>query len=515
MIEIPVLRKYNSKFFDLLNGSVQEHFHPFHIHYKDQNGIFQNTDYTFEDIGGYWQMKKANYHIYISKWFDDSDLIRFDNRFNGANHSILYRPHSLRWVNNPDLSDMSTWRTAQHVQGVLDNYKIIYTDAFGSGIHFEITLLRSGFKKEIVFESLSSMQNPPTPNHRLTALFRYSNGAVKIRSKDLDAIDWDEDSYYESELGFTVSEISDIKKSSFIKPAYANDSNPRHLGGPNKKLLKVFWKKYNGFLWQAKILPSKDWFLGATFPIRADTVTTYDSGAGDGYVEDDASSWAACRSTSGTGAFPVQDAGSEYKAVAQSGAWTTGWYWIQRAFLPFPTGSLPATANISAASVNVYVTLAPDEDNDGYDYITVVQTKQASQITLVVADYNQCGESSGSGWSNSSQTDIIEGINVGERKDISSISTGAWLTINLNSTGISWIARSGETKPSGGPAAGWTLLGLREGHDMQNHTPIDFGTSLSQGITFYTSEEPGSYDPYLSVTYTIPGSPWYNFAQQT
>ena len=163
---------------------------------------------------------------------------------------------------------------------------------------------------------------------------------------------------------------------------------------------------------------------------------------------------------------------------------------IARAFVPIDTSSIPSGATISSATFNVYVTAKEDTDNDAEAYITVVQTSQAAHNTLSNGDYDACG----------AVDNPTEGIDSGQRKDITSISTSAYLSFTLNSTGLGWIKKSGETSNCGS-TAGITCLGMREGHDATD-TRITAFTGANS-ITFYASEQTGtSNDPYLSVTYT-------------
>lgn len=169
---------------------------------------------------------------------------------------------------------------------------------------------------------------------------------------------------------------------------------------------------------------------------------------------------------------------------------------INRAFLPFDTSSIPASASISSATLNMYVTAKVNTDNDGTDYVTVVQTSQSDHTTLTTADYNQCG----------SVSNPIEGIAIDQRKDITSISTSAYISFTLNSTGMGWIKKNGESSNCSS-TDGVSCFGLREGHDAIN-TPI--ATDKFNSVTMSTSEETGtSQDPYLSVTYKVLNfAPW-------
>ena len=119
---------------------------------------------------------------------------------------------------------------------------------------------------------------------------------------------------------------------------------------------------------------------------------------------------------------------------------STGFY-IYRGFLTFDTSFIPYNSTISAASLNVYATSSvTNTDNDGSDYLTVVQTSQPSETLFTSDDYDLCG---------SPVTNPTEGIDAGQRKDISSITLGSYYTFTLNSTGRSWIKTNGQTSNCG------------------------------------------------------------------
>ena len=216
------------------------------------------------------------------------------------------------------------------------------------------------------------------------------------------------------------------------------------------------------------------------------------SGAGDGFVEafnHDAATGDATNHTNTTfHALSSNASGKEF-------SFTT----YDRGFVPFNTSSIPASATVTAATLNLYVTAKTNGDtNDALDYITVVQTSQASETSLATADFDQCG----------SISNPTEGVDSGQRKDISSISTGAYLVFTLNSTGRGWIKKSGQTANCG-TTAGFTCLGVREGHDTTN-TPTDLDTASS--VTFSSSEHSlTSQDPFLSVTYVTSSFVFWQF----
>lgn len=214
------------------------------------------------------------------------------------------------------------------------------------------------------------------------------------------------------------------------------------------------------------------------------------SGAGDGYVysasaggwdfaHDDTTGDTADYTTS-TITFGASDSFGEAE--------------ISRIFLPFDTSSIPSNATIDSATLNVKPDSKTNTDNDGDDWINVVQTSQVSETTLSTADFDQAG----------AINNPTEGAT---RIDFGSITTSAYNTWTLNSTGRGWIKKSGETSNCGS-TAGWTCLGLREGHDA-----IDSAISLNTANTMivFMSEFVGTgSDPYLDITYTVPSSTFYS-----
>lgn len=221
----------------------------------------------------------------------------------------------------------------------------------------------------------------------------------------------------------------------------------------------------------------------------ATTISPF-AGAGDGEIEfqDIFGTWASVHDAA-TG-DTANSTGTTFRVSAANLVSIAAGFEIVRGFLPFDTSSIPAAATISSASLNGYVTSKSNSDNDGSDFITVVRTTQATHSTLATADYDATG--------------TTEGIDSGQRKDITGVSTSAYLSFTLNSTGLGWIAKSGEASNCSA-TTGITCLGLREGHDLLNDSIVG-GAANTNRVTFSTSEETGtSQDPYLSVTYTAPG----------
>jgi len=212
------------------------------------------------------------------------------------------------------------------------------------------------------------------------------------------------------------------------------------------------------------------------------TTSVFYSGSGDGYsaVWESTSSWATIHAAT-TGNDTSAGDVSAYAGFCQhqtSGSKTS----ILRAFYPFDTSSIPDTDVISSATLTLYSTgTLANGDNDGDNFIAIVQTSQASNTTLANGDYDTCGDA---------ETNPTEGAT---RISLNSWSNGAGNAnvFTLNATGIGWISKTGYTK-----------LGAREGHDVKNN---QIANNTSSGAAVYLSETSGtSTDPTLTVTHAAP-----------
>lgn len=182
---------------------------------------------------------------------------------------------------------------------------------------------------------------------------------------------------------------------------------------------------------------------------------------GDGEVWASGASWAAAQgATSGTAEVNT----------SPSAVYSEPGVFMGRVFLPFDTSALPDSAIITSATLRVYVVAVNDNDNDGNDFIRVVESTQASPTLIANADF-----------------DAVTTTALATDVDIGTISNNAYLEFSLNSTGLTLISPTGYTK-----------LALREGHDVLND-PIATGIT---GISIHPSD--AANKPELVINYDLP-----------
>ena len=216
--------------------------------------------------------------------------------------------------------------------------------------------------------------------------------------------------------------------------------------------------------------------------VRGTTTTVYPepdaaSTAGDGFINHSDTTWNAVHdATSGTDAQNASD--PNRVEIRDTGA---GSFVIKRLFANFDTSAI-GTDTVDDATFSMYCDLAHiNSDNDGDDFISIVDCTPASNTTLVVGDFDQCGDSI---------DDPTEMHDVGERKDLTSISTaGAYTDWTLNAAGEAAINGSGVTN-----------LGAREGHDILDNAPASSGNNLYRPAS---ADGTGTtQDPKLVVNHT-------------
>lgn len=164
----------------------------------------------------------------------------------------------------------------------------------------------------------------------------------------------------------------------------------------------------------------------------------------------------------------VLDTNDSLMIGAQSGD-----FGISRTIIVFNTVDWPDAEEIDSAKGSLYINSVTNTDDDGTDYIAVVSAAPASNSALALGDYDSLGT-----------TPYSDSIDLGT---ISSSATEDW---TLNATGIAAI-----------DVDGFTQLGMREGHDIENATPSGNNTIDAASADDADPEKA----PKLELTYVASG----------
>lgn len=447
----------NTKLFDtgLGNGSRVYRCHAGNIHYPDSSQVWQDIDTTLLSKAGGRYQDKCFYSCEVPElstgvftWFNGDHFFSFK----------LKNPVSVGYVPTPDIWGTlgKGWR---------------YPNCFGNGIHFEVIAKNSCLDHRIVWDKAPSdttvdqifdfeiVQFPTGINIRdinttsgtAYALTKAAKDAVEVTEKVIAIFDAANSGLYTSYI-----------------------SNPRAYNALISLPVRMIFYRAQGKGWFRKIVP-KEVFQSAIYPVYADHPTGYYSGSGDGRIyksDADPLDWNVTHdATDGTAVDTNMIMGGESRLSTTS--------YLTRGFIPIDTSGIADGDTISSASLYLYCYEINDGINDSYAYLAVVQASKPDTATtaLVTGDYNNCGATD----------NPTQGHDVSQQKDITGINTSAYTVWTLNSTGISWIDKTGTTR-----------FGLREGHDCQDVAITQGQQSFGR---VYSSERTGtSQDPYVEVT---------------
>lgn len=204
------------------------------------------------------------------------------------------------------------------------------------------------------------------------------------------------------------------------------------------------------------------------------TTSDFYSSSGDGRCRNTDFNWINGRTDISSDTSSSGE-GSLYAGV---GIDSYGDYLWNRTFIPIYT--YIGDVNIVSSTLNLFIEDKWNDDNDGNDFISVFETSQATTSDVANSDYDEFVNNI---------DDLIELIDVSERKDITNISVSNWLEIDLNQNGLDIINKTG-----------WTKLGILGGNDILNHVFVGSNNDHNS-VRFASSEDIQENYLFLSITY--------------
>lgn len=428
-------------------------FHQAPIFYEKQ-GVLEPLAFEFTDTGTAFESIRNGTKVTVKKTFTVQDLITIQNDWENAGQFLSYTPDELFFVDLTDRTNTQPFRQPATVTGIMLNPQTIrFQNAWGHGIHLEVTVMRTKVKKDIVIDSRNDITLPVGLRWQFLAGFKVNGNFADIRDSADRVFDG---SLLESQDGFSLD------GKARILPTLAKDSS---IMG-NHTRIPIFWRRISGQLYQFKVIP-RAYINNATYPIRADATYAPLTGAttDDGSTLTRTSPRSTARSTNVT-TYGQENDTAYWGMVCEN----DGDYQYAQSYFQFDTSAIPDTDTVTSGSLQVYTNEGSGLVTDGYTQRLVGHT-----ITDNGTNYTNLANNNGSISATAYTTMYSD-------DDIDADTTLTQRTWNLNSAGKSYVSKTGNT-----------LFALRLSGDMTDATPT--GRNLH-----WVAFEESATDPVLTIT---------------
>ena len=465
--ELQEKRTLNAKFFNNKDGTQIMQAYAGYVHYMDKySRQFEDVDTTLWPTDNGWEMHKAGYELeipqYADQWFKfiNSAQINYETGedFMVPDEEIHLRPLGVKNVKGELITN---------AQDPWHHKKILYKNAYNQNIDLEFVAQDNSFDKLVVIN-----EKPADLSKDLEFSFELDfseETEIKIKTDDGFEI-WTE----ETPLTISGSLIVEKLRKTWFSSFKVWDSQG------NQKDIKARLEKKGNKYFLTKII-DKEFLKNAVYPVITDATVEQHytdcaggddigtvSHTGDGTPQ----AWANIHNAlTGTAVSACSGTGNYVQAKYVGGGSKIAD--VGRAFIPIDTSGLPDDANISAATLNIYVNALVGDST-----YNVVQTTQPDVTALTTADYDLCG---------STHTPTLGAAAVTPQ-------AANWAVFTLNATGRGWI-----------DVAGYTKLGIRDvEHDITDAVPVN-----NENNKMDFDDDTTANDPYLEITYSIgnPASP--------
>ena len=481
------------------NGKKATEFHIGFVNYLNPANEWAEIDCIIKESGTVFEVTKAPFECTMPMYADGEAFFNNTNRFDVFNKAL---------IDCAPLGVTMVALDASHVQGQLFDINgdgrldaVLYPQAFPQWDADLIYYVQHGraprLQKLIRFNSILNS------NIQAEFYLEYINGVsndIEISTRQIP--DGKTRRQWRDECRQTLNTPAPVSQDKGFYIRAKDEAQKRCIGIKEVKI----WDSYsgiedrkeetitanirkNGTGYKLTKHVNKSFFVDATFPVYTDATSTFypdadpETNTVDGYIENFNASWATCHGQA-TGWLSYPSSATIRAMTGQGGG---GSYQIRRSFALFDIAAI-GTDPVSSTIFSPYLISTINGDNDGYDFVTVVQSSPASDINLITADYDQCG----------SIHNPTEGIATEDRLDITGLSTEQYYDFPFDAAGLGWVttARDGD---------GIVRLGMRAGHDALDHQYAG-GLGTYNRYTCSSADEAGtSQDPKLVVVHALAG----------
>lgn len=474
MQEIKSKRNYNSKHFDLGGGVKQMVTSPANVHYYNKTGEgdgvvgFREVDNTLvwnEEKRG-WEILFSNFQTFIPEY--SADWITFRDLYKDKDQTIGFKAltggaEKGELITVDKLAD-------EGLDKQVSTNCILYRDAMAQGCDLIVFSTNSTLFKLVRIRKADAQEKKHY--FQFALLEPTINEEKKKFKKDKQLLEYDNKDCEDFILSVGDNDENDDSLT-FIKPMYKWDEGDGVI--PNVSPVKVSFQQEGEYYTFTKKIDRKD-IANSQGDLFTDASATYYPGAGDGDVgvlNTVYGSWSAIRAGSANRATPTDATFLQYTGSHSS---LNQWKNLWRIHIPFDTSGLPDAATVTDADLDLYCTQA-DSDNFSLS-LSLVESTAASNTTLATTDYQ-----------------AYNTTRYATDKAFSTFSTSNYNTITLNSSGRSFINKTG-----------WSKFSLMCDCDLDDSSPT-WSSVAADYLSFSSSEATGtSQDPKLTVTYSEGGT---------
>ena len=485
-------------------SSNQTEFHVGWVNYLDENDAWQEIDCIVTKTASDFTVTKAPFNFSAPLFSDGVAFFESDNKFDITNKTKITADAYGLYITARNVTRVAGELFDINGDGRLD--AVIYKQAYPSIDADLIYYVKHGripvLEKLVRFNSVLSSDTDIEFGLRYTA-------TPAITPSTLDDSKNRDDEATTNSTKLSDGEVIAQDKGFYVKPFSVTqnrgigmkeikiwDSTVTDLeAGTTQKIESVstdIKSDGSGNSILTKHIKAS-FFSSVTYPVYTDTTTTVypdahtESTSVDGVVltYDQGSDWDTEHDRT-SGNYAYDSATTLVLGYMRSNIGSD--IGLYRHFFLFDTSGIDDDDEISAATLSLYAVSTGSTSSGGSSEVSVttssvVQSSPASNTALVTGDFNQCG----------SVDDPAEGIDSGNRFDPhDDFTTSQYNDIDLNSTGIGWIAKDGITK-----------LGIR---NMPDITDDDIGSNKHNDyMNVGTADQAGtSKDPKLTVTHAAP-----------